>query len=105
VARLALRDSEWQRASRARLKADSQRLASLLHDSGLTAVGGTALFHYVRHPDAQGLHSVLAQQGIFTRLFTDPPALRFGLPGSEPEWQRLTQVLTSLQKIHSKKVV
>jgi L-threonine-O-3-phosphate decarboxylase len=105
VARLALLDSEWQGATRVRLKADSQRLASLLHDSGLTPVGGTALFHYVRHSDAQRLHRVLAQQGIFTRLFAAPAALRFGLPGSESEWQRLAQVLAGLQKKYTKKVV
>lgn len=105
VARLALQDSEWQRAARVRLKDDSQRLASLLSDSGLTRYGGTALFHYVRHHDARGLHRLLAQQGIFTRLFTDPGALRFGLPGSESDWQRLAQVLVELQKNYSKKVV
>ena len=38
----------------------------------------------------------LAQQGIFTRLFTAPLSLRFGLPNSEQEWQRLTQALEKI---------
>ena len=98
VARRALLDSEWQRATRARLQRDSQRLLSLLIHAGLTPSGGTALFHYVLHPDAELLHRQLATQGIFTRLFDKPAALRFGLPGTEADWQRLQQALSQLQK-------
>jgi cobalamin biosynthetic protein CobC len=96
VARRALLDSAWQLVTRAQLQRDSQRLAALLHQSGFTPSGGTALFHYLSHPAAPRLHQELARQGIFTRLFSAPPALRLGLPGSESEWQRLAQALLVL---------
>jgi cobalamin biosynthetic protein CobC len=102
VARQALQDSDWQRATRLRLQRDSERLATLLRDAGLTPAAGTALFHYLPHPDAPRLHQALAQQGVFTRLFDAPPALRLGLPGSESEWQQLLQALASLHQ-HARK--
>lgn len=105
VARLALLDRKWQRATRVRLQGDSQRLVMLLSESGFSPSGGTPLFHYIVHHDASYLHKVLAQQGVFTRLFSNPTALRFGLPGSESEWQRLQQVLMGLQKKYIAKVV
>ncbi len=105
VARLALLDRDWQRATRLRLQADSQRLKVLLRESGFMPSGSTALFHYCHQPDAQSLHQCLAQQGVFTRLFATPAALRFGLPGSESEWQRLQQVLPALQQENLTKVV
>ena len=98
VARLALQDREWHKATRTRLQDDSQRLNVLLSERGFPPSAGTVLFQYIVHPDALHLHEVLAQQGIFTRLFSDPAALRFGLPGSESEWQHLQQVLMGLQK-------
>ncbi len=98
VARRALLDSEWQQATRKTLQCDSQRLASLLSRVGLTPSGGTSLFQYVLHPDAEMLHQQLAGQGIFSRLFAQPAALRLGLPGTEADWQRLQQALSQLQK-------
>lgn len=105
VARRALLDREWQIDTRTRLHGDSQRLASLLEGCGLLPSGGTALFQYLVHPDAVQLHQRLAAEGIFTRLFSDPAALRFGLPASESEWQRLGQVLVTLQPYHSREAV
>ncbi len=97
VARCALQDRVWQQATKERLQQDSLRLAALLQGSGLTPAGGTHLFHYVLHAEAEGLHRQLAAEGIFTRLFSAPPALRFGLPGTETQWQRLLQALQKLQ--------
>jgi cobalamin biosynthetic protein CobC len=105
VARRALQDSHWQRATRERLRRDSQRLASLLNEAGFPPSGGTVLFHYLIRPDAAQLHERLAKEGVFTRLFTHPAALRLGLPGSEPEWQRLQQVLEALQSHNSREAV
>ncbi|MCW8917378.1 MAG: threonine-phosphate decarboxylase CobD [Gammaproteobacteria bacterium] len=102
VARRALQDRAWQRATRLRLQRDSERLATLLRDAGLTPAAGTALFHYLPHHEAPRLHQALARQGVFTRLFSSPPALRLGLPGAESEWQQLQQALASLQQ-HSRK--
>ncbi len=98
VARRALLDGEWQRATRARLQRDSRRLAMLLEEAGLPSTGSTALFHTIQHPEAEQLHQQLAGQGIFSRLFAQPAALRLGLPGTGVDWQRLQQALSQLPK-------
>lgn len=105
VVRRALLDNSWQAQTRTRLEYAGSRLSALLGHTGLKVVGGTALFHYVQHPLAPNLHELLAQQGIFTRLFSSPAALRFGLPGSEDEWQRLQQQLVIAQQQLSRKVI
>ena len=93
VAARALEDTTWHSATAARLKSDSVRLAALLHAHGWAPSGGTALFQWVRSPDAERLHAALAEQGILTRYFADPSSLRLGLPGTEDDWQRLTHAL------------
>lgn len=59
-------------------------------------VQSTALFSYFLHPQANIIHHKLAQQGILTRLFDDPLALRFGLPKTKDEWQRLGKSLDAI---------
>jgi cobalamin biosynthesis protein CobC len=93
VAAAALRDRAWQEATRARLARDSERLARLLTDAGLAPAGGCALFQRVVTGEADALHHALATRGVLTRRFSDPPSLRFGLPGSEAGWQRLQSAL------------
>ncbi|MEW6413811.1 MAG: threonine-phosphate decarboxylase CobD [Pseudomonadota bacterium] len=95
VARAALADTAWQQAARPALLAAGARLAALLRDHGLAPSGGTALFQWVRTPDAADWHERLARQGILTRLFADPPSLRFGLPHHETDWARLAAALKS----------
>jgi|TARA_R110002072_G_scaffold295907_1_gene467137 cobalamin biosynthetic protein CobC len=89
----ALKDERWQTIIAERLSADIQRLERLLSDHGLDASSGTLLFRYVPHPRSAELAEALAAQGVLVRRFDQPPALRFGLPGSEAEWQRLSQAL------------
>jgi cobalamin biosynthetic protein CobC len=96
VARAALVDTGWQQAARGALRAAGARLATLLRNHGLVPTGGTALFQWVRTPDAADWHERLARQGILTRLFADPPSLRFGLPHHEPDWTRLASALKSV---------
>ncbi len=93
AARAALADAAWQARQRERLLAGSARLAHLLADAGLESAGGTALFRYVLTPRAAAVFEMLARQGILVRRFDRPAALRFGLPGAEPEWQRLAAAL------------
>ena len=95
VAAQALADTQWQVAIRAHLIADGARLASLLHRHGLLPQGGCALFQWVPTERAPQVHEALARAGILTRLFDDPPALRFGLPGAEADWARLEDTLKS----------
>lgn len=96
VARQALADAAWQAAQRKRLAVASGRLAALLRDAGLGEPAGCALFQYVATPRAAAAHESLARRGILVRLFAEPAALRFGLPGNEDEWQRLADALKEI---------
>lgn len=98
VAQAALLDSVWQAATRARLLRDGACLAQLLSDAGLPPAGGCGLFQWVPTEQAETIHRQLAQRGIFTRLFTQPRSVRFGLPGSAAEWDRLS---ATLEQMHS----
>jgi cobalamin biosynthetic protein CobC len=89
--RLALGDSAWQSAMRPRLVAAGQRLQQLLAPLG--EAKSAALFATLHTPHAVELHEALAGQGILVRRYEQQPLLRFGLPGSEAEWQRLAAAL------------
>lgn len=95
VATLALQDGNWQKQMQQKLPTDSARLLSLLTAHDLIPNGGSPLFQWLCTPQAKALHIQLAQQGILTRLFTEPQSLRFGLPKDEQDWQRLTQALAA----------
>ena len=100
--KLALNDTHWQQQQRELLKQQSQRLESILektivhqwqkkkHDFALKS---TDLFTYIQSSSAKNLHTFLARQGILTRYFDNPQALRFGLPANEAQWQRLEKRL------------
>lgn len=93
IGKLALANQAWQKQQREILKAEGERLAELLQISYQQTVTSTPLFSYINLPQAAKEHQRLAQKGILTRLFTQPSALRFGLPCSEQAWQRLERVL------------
>ncbi|WP_295398803.1 threonine-phosphate decarboxylase CobD [uncultured Thiocystis sp.] len=99
MARQAFADTAWQRCARASLALDAARLAALLRDHGLAPTGGTALFQWVLSADAERIDAALAQQGVLARRFDRPASLRFGLPGEEQDWQRLSVALASA--VHS----
>lgn len=98
VALAALQDKEWQTTTRTRLQQDGARLAQMLQDAKLPPDGGCALFQWVKTKLAQTIHQKLAERGIFTRLFTQPHSLRFGLPSTTAEWMRLQTALTEINK-------
>jgi len=93
AARAALADTDWQRTQRERLQRDGARLHELLATSGLGEPSGTALFRYLACDDALALHEFFARRGILLRHFVHPAALRFGLPATTAEWQRLALAL------------
>ena len=97
VARGALSDRTWQEETRARLRHDSQRLAGLLTRYGLPPGGGCELFQWACTARALEIHAALARQGIFTRHFGAVPSLRFGLPATPQDWERLEAALSSPQ--------
>lgn len=94
AAALALADRDWQAATRQSLAAADARLAALLAPLGESR-GGAALFRWLALAEAPALHDFLARRGLLVRLFAEPAALRFGLPGSEAAWQRLAAALAA----------
>jgi len=90
----ALADTAWRTATRASLEVAAGRLDALLRGAGLEIVGGTSLFRLVGTEEAVKLFEHLGQNGVLVRRFSREPLwLRFGLPGSEPEWQRVADAL------------
>lgn len=92
----AMADDAWRASTVARLTTHSERLHTLLSQAGLPPAGGTLLFRYVVTDRAQAIADALAREGILVRRFEQPAALRFGLPGREDDWQRLSDALRSL---------
>ncbi len=90
-----LRDASWQQTMRLQLRDGGARLQAVLKDAGLLPAGGCGLFQWVKHEEARQLHVALAQRAILTRLFVEPLSLRFGLPASEQDWQRLVAALAA----------
>jgi cobalamin biosynthetic protein CobC len=93
-----LRDTEGQAQQRVRAEEASARLASLLEQYGFKPQGGCALFHWLITERAEALHEFMARRGILLRLFTQNSSLRFGLPGDEADWTRLTFALDAFTK-------
>jgi cobalamin biosynthetic protein CobC len=97
VARMALEDRPWQESTRQRLRNESRRLVDILTTLGLKPTGGCDLFQWVRTPHALAIHESLARQGILTRYFESVPSVRFGLPATVKDWQRLASALNSVE--------
>jgi cobalamin biosynthetic protein CobC len=96
LATQALMDKNWQQQTLKILPSQSQRLQQLLQAQGFTISGDHALFQWVKTLNAEKVHQQLAQQGILTRLLTQPDSLRFGLVKNESQWQKLAYALTTL---------
>ena len=92
----ALADKQWQDETRAYLKKEATRLASLLTKYGLKPDGQADLFIWIKSTDAKNINQQLAQQGVLTRLFQQPLSLRFGLPKDEGQWLKLENALNHI---------
>ncbi|WP_051516551.1 threonine-phosphate decarboxylase CobD [Herbaspirillum sp. RV1423] len=89
----ALTDITWQRAMRARLLDEGERLQSLLAECGIRS-SGSALYQWWPQPAAAAFHSWMAQQGIWVRLFMrGAGGIRIGLPPNEQGWRDLRAAL------------
>ena len=94
IGAVALADDAWSRAARVRLTAAAGRLDGLLMRAGLRVAGGTSLFRLVEHAGAPELFDTLARAAILVRRFSDRPQwLRFGIPGDDEAFERLSQAL------------
>jgi cobalamin biosynthetic protein CobC len=86
----ALPDEAWRSHTIARLDHDVARLDALITGRGAALIGGTRLFRLYASPDAWEMHNRLGAAGILVRRFDAHPTwLRFGLPGTRPDWARL----------------
>jgi len=93
----ALPDLAWAATTRVRLAQAARRLDQVLSGAGLEVAGGTSLFRLVRTEAAAELFHHLGRAGILVRRFADQATwLRFGLPASEPDWQRLAVALAAV---------
>lgn len=99
VCTYALQDTAWQEQSRRLLQQQGLRLSALLTKYQLKPTGSTQLFQWVRTDHAALIHQQLAKQAVFTRLFNQPPSLRFGLPTDEADWQQLASALQILANL------
>jgi len=90
----ALADAGWLTRSVTRLQQQAARLDALLTTAGFSIAGGTPLFRLARHREAAHWFETLGRRGILTRPFPERRDwLRFGLPGIEADWTRLTEAL------------
>lgn len=97
VAQKAMSDVAAVAAIRRSLRDKSGSLENLLRATGLNIAGSTRFFILIDHPEATALHEGLCRRGIYVRKFEYAPRwLRFGLPASDRQFQRLEGTLTDL---------
>lgn len=93
VAQRALADRTWQAHASTQLYEASERLATLLARYGLPSQSGCAFFRWVRHAAPEALFQAFARQAVLVRHFPEHGGLRFGLPKTEADWQKLESAL------------
>jgi cobalamin biosynthesis protein CobC len=94
IGKAALCNPHWLAETTARLQSDQRRLDAMLEAAGFAVLGGTPLFRLARHSEAVKIVEHLGRYGIHVRAFSrEPQWLRFGLPGGEAAWDRLSTAL------------
>lgn len=90
----ALADRGWCEHMRARLAQEASMLDALFTRYGLSVVGGTGLFRFLRPVEAQSLFNAFGGHGILVRNFAERPHdLRVGLPADSQEMTRIDVAL------------
>ena len=95
ICKAALLDVKWQESNRDYVLQSGKKLNQLLN-SFFSEVSSIPLFTTIKTANAITIHQELCQQGIFTRLLDEKNGLRFGLPQSEHDFERLKQALITL---------
>ncbi|MEP3275187.1 MAG: threonine-phosphate decarboxylase CobD [Stappiaceae bacterium] len=91
----ALSSLDWQIRMRQQLKKEADELDTLFHSRNLAVAGGTDLFRLIDSQHAQEIHKSLAERHIWTRIFDyNKKWIRFGLPGSNENFERLANALS-----------
>ncbi len=94
IAAKALADRDWLANAARRLVADTARLDQILIAAGFCLVGGTTLYRLMWHRRAPDIFDRLGRAGILVRRFEhDRGWLRFGIPASTADFDRLQGVL------------
>lgn len=92
--RAALADEAWIATMRLQLTVDAMRLDEVLTQAGFSRLRGCDLFRLAYHEQAAEMHRSLARAGVWCRSFDErPDQLRFGLPGDDDGFERLTAAL------------
>ncbi|MEP3047353.1 MAG: threonine-phosphate decarboxylase CobD [Roseibium sp.] len=95
----ALKDVNWQEAMCGQLADEMADLTLTLSENMLSVFGGTPLYALAGMRNAASLHEALARRHIWTRIFDYAPTwIRFGLPGSPENRQRLADALAEARK-------
>ncbi len=94
VGAAALADADWLEESRVALEVAARRLDALLLAAGFDPVGGTSLYRLARSGQAARWFERLCARGVLTRRFAERVDwLRFGLPATQQDWERLATAL------------
>lgn len=97
IGALALADTAWAETMRSQLAADAARADAMASRAGWRLVGGSHLFRLYDTGDSCLAQEKLARHRIWSRIFPwSGTLLRLGLPGAEPEWQRLEAALAAI---------
>jgi cobalamin biosynthetic protein CobC len=97
----ALADHDWQAAAAINLAQSSARLREQLQALPLPLLTGTSLFQSIScHTPAKAgkLQQQFATRGILVRHYSDSGLLRFGLPATTAQWQRLAEAIADLSR-------
>jgi cobalamin biosynthetic protein CobC len=94
IAETAMTDRAWKEQTLQSLGQAAERLDRMLAGAGLDILGGTLLYRLTRSSRANELFERLGRSGILVRRFREHPTwLRWGIPPTEPAWQRIQAAL------------
>jgi cobalamin biosynthetic protein CobC len=88
-------DNVWQSETNEKLALCGERLKLLFNGLNYKTVG-TVYFQTLYIKNAKAFYETLLSSGIYTRLLDNEDGIRFGLPSSESQWQRLKQNLITI---------
>jgi len=94
IGRKVLEDNDWAQKTRLELSDMTKHLRTVLHENGLTLLGGTDLFQLAETKTAKNLHIHLCKHSILTRAFPYSETwIRMGLPANAKELSHLNVAL------------
>ncbi len=90
----AYADDDWHSHTRILLHQKTERITALFKETGLEIKGQTSLFTLIENDKAENLFHNLLKHKIYIRYFLEYPGLlRFGLPKTLDDFERLKKAL------------